>query len=352
MPAVEIASLLVKPTDTIRSVIATIDAGELQIALVVDGQRRLLGTVSDGDVRRALLRGVTLDESVEGIMNASPLAVTEDVPRSAVEGLMKASSLRRIPVLDDERVVKDLALPQAEVREARPSNLVVLMAGGLGTRLAELTDDCPKPLLKVGSKPILETILERFVEQGFHRFLISVNYKAEMIEEYFRDGSHWGVEIDYLREHKRLGTAGALTLLPAPPDEPILVMNGDLLTSVNFREMLAFHREMKLEATMAVREYDVQIPFGVVEIDGHRVRALVEKPMNRYFVNGGIYVLDPSCLDLIPPDTFYDMPSVLDAMLQGRRRVGSFPIHEYWLDVGRIDDFRTANEAYASVFAK
>jgi len=219
-----------------------------------------------------------------------------------------------------------------------------LMAGGLGSRLGELTKDTPKPLLKVGTKPILEVILENFISHGFHRFYISVNYKAEMIRDYFGDGSRWGVEIRYLHEHKRLGTAGALSLLPDNPTLPVLVMNGDLLTKVNFRQLIDFHNETNSKATMCVREFELQVPYGVVQIANHRLRAIEEKPVQRFFVNGGIYVLSPDMLQFIPEDSFYDMPTLFDEIIARGEETSVFPIREYWIDIGRADDFERAND--------
>ena len=342
---------LVRPDDTLRRVIEVIDAAELQIALVTDEQRRLLGTITDGDVRRGLLKGLTLEAKALEVMNASPTTAPAGTPVSAVETLMHRRSLRHIPILGADSVVVDLAMPQADPSKGRLPNQVVLMAGGLGTRLGALTEHTPKPLLMVGAKPILETILESFVAQGFYRFHVAVNYKADMIEAYFGDGSRWGVEIDYLRETKRLGTVGALGLLDAPPSETFFVMNGDVLTKINFRNMLAFHEENAQCATMAVREYDLQVPFGVVDLEGHTIKRLVEKPVQRFFVNAGVYVLSPDCCDLIPRNDYFDMTSLFQALIAQRQLAASFPIYEYWLDVGRTSDFKQAHLDYAQHWA-
>jgi len=224
------------------------------------------------------------------------------------------------------------------------------LAGGLGSRLQPLTEDKPKPLLSVGDKPILETILESFVEQNFRRFYISVNYKADAIKEHFADGGKWNAEIRYLEEEPRLGTAGALDLIPERPELPLLVMNGDLLTRVNFQDLLDYHRDQKAEATMCVREYDFQVPFGVVEIDDHNIRSIDEKPVHRFFVNAGIYVLEPGLIDLIPKGEYFDMTDLFARALEKGYETQAFPIHEYWLDVGRIDDLDRANHDYQNGF--
>jgi dTDP-glucose pyrophosphorylase len=337
---------LVQPTDTIRRVLSVIDAAELQIALVTDESRKLLGVITDGDVRRALLRGLTLESSASEVMNRHFTVATPDMRPSAIEALMRERQLRHIPIVDADGTILDLVLLDEATRTERLENIVVLMAGGLGERLGELTRETPKPLLKIGDKPILEIILESFLAQGFYRFYVSVNYKSEMIEGYFGDGSKWGAEIHYIRESKRLGTGGPLSLLPELPKEPFFVMNGDLLTKVNFKGMLEFHESQAQLATMAVREYDVQIPFGVTELDGHKITGLVEKPVKRFFVNAGVYVLSPHCLPLIPKDEFFDMPNLFQKLIENGFSTASFPIHEYWLDIGRMSDFQRANVEY------
>lgn len=344
-----LSPFLVQPNDPVRRVIETIDRNEMQIALVVDDGGHLLGTITDGDIRRGLLGGLTLEQSAREVMFTTPQTGRADQEPSAVDALMHRIGLWRIPVLDEAGRLVALAVPDAQLQPRR-DNLVVLMAGGLGTRLGELTRNTPKPLLQVGNRPILQTILECFISQGFYRFMVSVNYKGELIEEYFGDGSDWGVEINYLRENRRLGTAGALALMERAPREPVIVMNADLLTRVDFRQMLDFHSSHGFDATMAVRAYDVQVPFGVVELSDQHVTRLVEKPLQRHFINAGIYVLEPHCVERVPKGDFYDMTTLFTDLLLDHRPVGSFPIHEYWQDVGRPDDFHTANMAYAEVF--
>ena len=300
----DVASTFSAKDATLAQCAAVLEHSELQIALVVDDRERLLGTVTDGDIRRALLRGCGLETPVAEVMNTTPIVANEEL--LVDEGARRRRAARRVPVLSADGTVVGLALPAEELRFQRITNPVVVMAGGLGTRLAELTRTCPKPLLRVGDKPVLETMLERFAAQGFYRFVFSVNYRAEMIERYFGDGSAWGVEITYLRETKRLGTCGALGLLETietVPEEPFFVINGDVLTKVNFEQMLHFHQQHRQCATMAVRQHSLNFPFGVVELDGHQVTGLTEKPTYQMFVNAGIYVLSPVCLDYIPTRT-------------------------------------------------
>jgi NDP-sugar pyrophosphorylase family protein len=264
---------------------------------------------------------------------------------------MRQRRLHQIPVLDATwrvvglEVLDDLLKPQPK------TNPVVLMAGGLGSRLRPLTDECPKPLLRVGTKPILETILEAFIEHGFNRFYVSVNYKAEMIEAYFGDGSRWGATIEYLREKERLGTAGALSLLPEPPVEPVFVMNGDLLTRLNFAHLLDFHTAHGSVATMCVREYEMQVPYGVIKTRSHRILDIHEKPTERYLVNAGVYVLQPDALALIPRDRSFDMPDLFKRLMDRGGDTAVFPIREYWMDIGQMDDFHRANGHFEEVFS-
>jgi dTDP-glucose pyrophosphorylase len=343
------AKLFVTQGATLRDVIYTIDKAELQLALMVDDAQRLLGTITDGDVRRALLRGATLEDRALDCMNSMPLVANVRSSEAAVEALMQRTSIRRIPVLDDDGVVVGLAMPRSEAPLDLEDNAVVIMAGGLGTRLAELTKDMPKPLLAVGPKPMLETIIERFVRQGFAKIYISVNHMGEQIEARFGDGAHLGARIEYLHEDRRLGTAGALQFLPRVM-APIIVINGDVLTKLDFRKLLEFHVSTGKLATMAVSCHDVQVPFGVVDVTDLQVNKIVEKPVYRYFVNAGIYVLDPRCLAYLPPGEQIDMTTLLERLLADGHKVASYPLHEYWQDVGRLDDYLKANREFVSVF--
>lgn len=340
----------IAPDRSIRDAIRTIDEGAIRIALVVDSEDRLLGTVTDGDIRRGILRGVALEEAVTRVMNPRPTTARVDEGRDVILERMKQTRLHQIPVVDGQGRLVAVEILDELLQPGQRDNWVVLMAGGLGSRLRPLTDDCPKPLLKVGSKPLLEIILENFLEYGFRRFYLSVNYRADMVKEHFDDGSRWGVEIRYLHEDQYLGTAGALSLLPERPAHPLIVMNGDLLTTVNFQHLLDFHAEHGAQATMCVREYDFQVPYGVVRIDHHRILGIDEKPVQRFFVNAGIYVLEPEMLALIPRATCFDMPELFTRLIAERRETAVFPIREYWVDIGHLDDFARANGDFPEVF--
>ena len=333
----------------LRDCLRVLDQG-MQIALVVDDGCHLLGTITDGDVRRALLNGKELDTPVDQVMNRNPVTGLVEEGRALWQRTMQRHGLRHLPLLDAQGCMVDLVrfrLPS----EPRRSTPVVLMAGGLGTRLRPLTDKVPKPMLKVGSKPVLETIIENFAAQGFHRIFLCINYMGEMIREHFGDGRRWDVEIQYLEESKRLGTAGALGLLPELPDEPLVVMNGDLLTKVDFVRLLDFHRRQGFIATMAMREYCHQVPYGVLQLgEGYRISQLLEKPVQRHFVNAGIYILNPETLKLIPEDQYYDMTTLFDQLIAGDRPVGSFPLRDYWIDIGRLEDLEQAHNDFAEMF--
>ncbi|WP_251963085.1 nucleotidyltransferase family protein [Salinibacter ruber] len=340
----------VQPDQTIREALEVIDEGAVQIAIVANEEDRLQGVVTDGDIRRGILEDLDLDVSVASVMNDDPITARPQEDRQSLIDTMRARRIHQIPVVDHQghvvgiEVLDDLLEPEAR------TNPIMLMAGGLGTRLRPLTEDCPKPLLEVGDQPILETILEGFIAHGFHRFYLSVNYKAGMIEEYFGDGSDWNVDITYVHEEKRLGTAGPLSLLPDRPDETMIVMNGDLLTKLNYAHLLDFHRKHDVAGTMCVREHETQVPYGVIETDDQYMEGIEEKPTERYFVNAGIYVLEPETVDYVPENEFFDMPDLFERLIEEGQKATVFPVREYWQDVGRKEDFQRVNGEYDEVF--
>ena len=336
---------------TIQDAIKTINDGGYEIALVTDAGEKLLGTITDGDIRRALLDGLDIGGSVEKIMNPAPLTALEITGEADIKKKLNSNLLRQIPLVNDTGQIVGLAHIRDLTKpvEAR-DNWVVLMAGGLGERLMPLTEQTPKPLLTIGDKPLLQTILESFVEQNFRRFYISVNYKADAIKDHFGDGKDWGVEIRYLEEDQKLGTAGALRLIPEPPTAPMVVMNGDLITKIHFQDLLDYHDQQGARASMCVREYDFQVPFGVVGIKGNRITSIDEKPVHRFFVNAGIYVLDPALIDRIPAGVNHDMTELFETLIKDGDDTTVFPVHEYWLDVGRIDDLDRAKRDFKNGF--
>lgn len=334
---------------TIKEALGIIDSGGMKIALILDNENHLLGTLSDGDVRRGLLNGLSLDDTIESIIFQDPTVCGINDSKEEILKIAVAKKLYCIPIVDEYGVLIGIEEVDELLKPINFSNKVVLMAGGLGTRLRPLTDEIPKPLLQVGDKPILETIINGFAKYGFTNIVLSVSYKAEMIEEYFGDGSKFGVNIEYIHENKRMGTAGALSLMREKLSEPFFVMNGDLLTNINFEHMLEYHLSNNAIATMGVREYDFQVPYGVVNVEGHEILNIDEKPVHSFFVSGGVYVFSPDVLDVIPDD-YYDMPTLFEKLIEDKKKSISFPIREYWLDIGQMSDFHRANAEYHRVF--
>lgn len=328
----------------IEDAIQNLDQSGLQIVLVVSEDRQLRGTVTDGDVRRALLRGLTLKSLVEEIMFRSPMVAPPDLGRDMVIQLMRANKFHQLPVVDANHRVLGLHVWDELFAPAKRENTMVIMAGGLGKRLRPFTEDCPKPMLRVAGKPMLEHIIDRARAAGFSHFVLSVHYLAHMVEEYFGDGDRWQVKIEYQREPQPLGTAGALGLLQPRPDRPILVTNGDVLTDVSYADVIDFHLQHGAAATMAVRQHEWQHPFGVVRTDGINIVSLEEKPIHRTYVNAGIYVLEPSALDLLQKDEACDMPTLFERLQKNGQPTIAYPMHEPWLDVGRPEDLRAANQ--------
>ncbi|MBF0184240.1 MAG: nucleotidyltransferase family protein [Magnetococcales bacterium] len=343
-------SVLVRPQATILETIQVIDRGAMRVALVVDEHDRLLGVVTDGNIRRGLINQIGLQESVSRVMNPQPITVQVTDAREQVLALMNAREIEHLPVLDSRGVLVGLELLQELTLPTAKENWVVLMAGGLGSRLGSITRECPKPLLRVGPKPILEVILESFLQYGFRRFYLSVNYKKQMIQEYFGNGSAWGAEIRYVEESERMGTAGSLSLLPEQPTQPFFVMNGDLLTRIHFQHILDFHATHQAQATLCVRRVEQTIPFGVVEMEQHRLLAIEEKPTHHYFVNAGIYVLDPQVLPLIPKGHYLDMPDLFRKVIANGQTAVAFPFLDYWLDIGQMGDYDRARQEYEQIF--
>ena len=340
---------LIGPEATFRNALESIDATGAGIALVVDEERRLLGALSDGDLRRALIRGAGLTDKAVSAANPHPICADEGHDRAAILATLRAHSLRQLPILDAGRRVVGLVTAADFLDIPVRANPVVIMAGGKGERLAELTRDTPKPMLRVGSRPILDTIVTNLASQGFRQFWLAVNYKADQIERHFGDGSELGLDIRYLCEDKPLGTCGALGLMPHP-DIPIVVTNGDILAKADYSHVLDCHLQSDAHATVVVRDYQMQVPFGVVNSSGGQVIRIDEKPTQSYTISAGVYVLSPDALKLIPRDAYYDMPTLLADLIARGLRVRQQRAEGYWMDIGRLPDYAQANADFGAVF--
>ena len=335
---------LVRESGSLRDAMAAIDRGARQIALVVDGDGRLVGVLTDGDVRRALLRGGDLDDPLAPAVSRQFVAVAETEDRVAVIELMRARRIDAIPVLArDERPVGLHLLHEYLEPVSRP-NWAVLMAGGQGMRLRPLTEAVPKPMLKVAGRPILERLVLHLVGFGIKRIFISINYLGDVIEQHFEDGARFGCRIEYLRETAPLGTAGALGLLPAAPRDPLLVMNGDLVTTLDIAALLEVHASRRNVATVGIYRYLHTVPFGCVDRDGDRIVGIEEKPTISREVNSGVYVLDPRAVALVDGRTPETMPDLIGRLLRRGDPVGAWDVDEDWIDVGHRDELARARE--------
>lgn len=343
------ARALIGPEATFLNALESIDQTGAGIALVVDAERRLLGTLSDGDLRRALIRGAALEDKAISAANPNPVCADQGQDRAAILATLRAHSLRQLPIIDADRRIVGLVTAADFLDIPVRTNPVVIMAGGKGERLAELTRDTPKPMLRVGSKPILATIVSNLAGQGFRQFWLAVNYKADQIESHFGDGSDMGLNIRYLREAKPLGTCGALALMPRP-DEPFVVTNGDVLAKADYSHVLDSHLQSDALATVVVRDYQMQVPFGVVNANGAQVTRIDEKPTQSFTISAGVYVLSPAVLDLIPNDAFYDMPALIADMIARELPVRLQRAEGYWMDIGRPPDYAQANADFGAVF--
>ncbi|MBW0180971.1 MAG: nucleotidyltransferase family protein [Vulcanococcus sp.] len=326
-----------------------VNAPPLYAALIVDGDNRLCGILTDGDLRRGLLDGYDLGNAVDIFMKRDPTTAPASIPKEDANNLLKRKDLSWLPLLSELGELKALLIANFLHEENNIDNAAVIMAGGKGSRLYPLTKDCPKPMLKINGKPILEILIEQCIQAGFSNFYISVNYLKEQIIDYFGHGESMGISIDYLIEDIPLGTAGSLQLLPKTINKPFLALNGDLLTRFDYRHLMQFHADHNSSATICVREHVTQIPFGVVQTDGHRLIGFDEKPTYRQLVNAGVYVIEPSVLTYLEPNMPTDMPSLLGKVQASGQEVMVCPIHEYWLDIGRPDALYAAQLEWISV---
>ena len=335
---------IVKINTPIKIAIERLNKVGIKIALVLDENFRLLGTISDGDFRRGMLSGLTLEDTVEKIMNKNPRTVNEGTSRLEILKLMNDTKILQIPIVDRNNFVIGLHLWDDISIQAKYSNIMVIMAGGKGSRLHPQTENRPKPMLLVAGIPILEHIIKRARSQGFNHFIIAINYLGQIIEDYFKNGHKFGVKIEYLHEDVPLGTAGALSLLSHKPERAFIVTNGDVITDINYSDFLEYHTVQNAAATVAVHTHEFQIPYGVVQINGLEVESYEEKPIVSSLINAGVYALDPDILDLITEPKFRDMPELLDISRELKKKVIVYPLHESWIDIGRPIDLEIANK--------
>ncbi len=343
-----LTELLIPPDSSIRMAMECIDRNARGIAIVAHEDRRLIATLTDGDIRRAILAGVDLSLPVSEVLHGRPAPFTAPIGTSDAQllRLMTEHGLRHIPLLDESGRIAAVAQLSDLIKEYELPLTAVVMAGGLGMRLRPLTEDVPKPMLQVGDRPLLELIVDQLRAAGIRRVNMATHYKGEIIAQHFGNGHGFGVEIVYVTEDQPLGTAGALTLVEAS-DDPILVINGDILTRLDVRSMLEFHREHDADMTVAVKLHEFQLPYGVVEIKGTEVVGISEKPKIQHFINAGVYLLRSNLCKVIPANQSYDMPDLIQQVLSDGGRVVSFPVHEYWLDIGQADDYEQAKNDHA-----
>jgi len=346
----KVNEIKISPSTSIRNALKIIDHGAMKIALVMDTADVLIGTLTDGDIRRGLLKGLDMDDQIKDIYNHSPITCRITDSKEKIIQTAVSRRLYQIPLLNEKRQVVKLAEIDHLIRKEKHSNTIVLMAGGMGKRLRPLTQNTPKPMLQVGGRPIIETLISRLQQQGFSNIIISINYRGDQIKEYFGDGRKFGVSINYIEENQKMGTAGSLGLLNQAPKTPIMVMNGDILTNVNFENLLDFHEQANATDTMCIREYGLEVPYGVVRLNKNNIIAIEEKPVQQFFVNAGIYVLNPEALEIIPENQAIDMTQVFEKLVSQNQVTVSFPIREFWMDIGKLEDYNRANNEYYRIF--
>jgi dTDP-glucose pyrophosphorylase len=338
--------ITIKENSSVKVAIEAIDKGGIQLCCVVDDNNILQGVISDGDIRRALLQGVKLNHDISKVINKKPFTIKEHGDAVADERKMKEIGIRSAPIINDKnQLIGIKMLDKANLLFDR-DNPIIIMAGGLGSRLYPLTKDLPKPMIEISGKPILEIIINKFANEGFKNIFLCVNYKSEIIKDYFKNGTNFGVNISYIEEDKRLGTAGALSLIKEKFNSPIIVTNGDILSRINFSQFVNHHIRQKAKASVAVREYSYEVPFGVIENEDGFIKNISEKPTQHFFVNAGIYILEPELIKMIPKNEFYDMPSLINKLVKENEQVASYLIREYWLDIGRNSELEKARSEY------
>jgi dTDP-glucose pyrophosphorylase len=337
-------------SSTIKEAMMVIDKDLAGAALVINERNELVGTITDGDIRRAMLKGYSINDDIERVYFKNFKFVTEQYSKKKAKDYMLKNNIRQVPVVNCDKKLVDLYFLDDMLSFDKKENCVFILAGGLGTRLSPLTKTVPKPMLRVGDKPILELIIEQFKEYGFRNFIISINYKGEIIEEYFKDGSKFDVNIEYIKETKRLGTAGSIALAKEKLIKPFIVINGDILTGIDFEKFLNHHIENNFNITVGVRNYEVNVPYGVVVTDNMIIESLEEKPTYKFNISGGVYVVNPEIIKYIQEDGVYDMTDLIEDAINNEHKSGIYEITEYWKDIGQLEDYRKANRDIQKFF--
>ena len=349
LPLIDSKTVILSPHDTVLRALQVMDSNTARMALVMDDDGKLIGSIVDGDVRRGILRGATLESNVSLIMHKKPMSMPIDTPRQKLLEAMRTHDIRQIPLIADDGSLKGVVVYDMLVELKRPirDNPVIIMAGGKGRRLMPLTTDVPKPMVPIAGRPMLEWIILRLTHYGFRNFTVAVNYLGHVIEEYFGNGHSFDCNITYLREDLFLGTAGALSLIDKKLQHPMLVMNGDVLTSIDFEKLLDAHIQSSAAATICARSHQTQVPFGVIKQKDGKLLSMDEKPVYENLINAGMYALSPEVLDYIPKNKVSDMPEILTALVKDGKTVNIYTMQEEWLDVGRHDDLQRAKQAFS-----
>ncbi len=347
--------IILSPEDTMEHAIKVMDDEALKMVIVADQNKKLLGTITDGDVRRGLIKHYSMNTQIKKIMHTNPTYCLQSESKESILSIMKAKNVLQVPIVDEDLKVVGLEtinsfMGDNNKTKQKIKSTVLIMAGGIGKRLLPITKETPKPLIKLNGKPIIENILIQLINSGFSKFFFSTHYQASKFKEYFGDGTDWGIHINYINEEKPLGTAGALGLLPKDIVSPLLVVNGDILTKVNYENLLNYHESNQSDCTVCVRKQDFEIPYGIINAENNLVSEINEKPIKTFFINAGIYVINPSLLSEIDGSKYVDMPNFLTDQIQKGIKINIFPVHEYWVDIGEHENLKKAEVDSVKLF--
>ena len=345
-----INNIKLKKNSSIKQALNIISKGKMQIALVVDDGNKLVGTLTDGDIRRGLLRGLNLKKSISSIIHRRPVVSKISDKKKDILKLALSKNIHQIPIVDENKKLVGIQMVEELIKPRKKTNKVILMVGGEGVRLRPLTKDVPKPMLHIGNKPILQTIIEKFAEHGYVNIVMCLNYKFQIIKDFFGDGKKFGVKIEYVIEKKKMGTVGALSLLKKKLTKPFFLMNGDLLTDVNFEYLHNYHKLKNNIATISVREHNVELPYGVVKLNQNLISSFEEKPNYKFFINAGVYMFSPEVLNHIPRNKKYQIPELFIKLIKLKKKINTFNLKNYWLDIGQVEQLDQAKKEFNKIF--